>query len=66
MVVGAGYVWFVVPETEGVPLEQMANAFGHEDLVKIEPIESELGQRLKREGVDKEKRELDSIQGEFV
>jgi sugar porter (SP) family MFS transporter len=31
--VGGIYVWFFVPETKSLPLEHMAVAFGHEDVV---------------------------------
>jgi hypothetical protein len=55
-------VWFFVPETKGVPLEHMAFAFGHEDLVsdhqRLSHKEEEIGRVCELDSAKQREREM--------
>ncbi|KAL2203364.1 hypothetical protein CC79DRAFT_1390729 [Sarocladium strictum] len=59
---GVVYVWFFVPETKGVPLEHMAVAFGHEDLVsdhqRLSNKEEEVGRVCEVNSAKQPEREM--------
>lgn len=56
-VVGFAILWFILPETKSIPLEQMGKLFGDEDETNIYLQENPLGDSSSGDG--EKKRELD-------
>lgn len=59
-VVGFVTLWFILPETKGIPLEQMGKLFGDEDETNIYLQENPLGDTSSGEGEKKHKSDNES------